>query len=59
LSHRACYSREPLDRFWGNTLEQLRRLRIWNIGLGKLTTNLIKDSFLTTSFGRKNSSDLE
>ncbi|MEK7783575.1 MAG: hypothetical protein AAB279_06585, partial [Candidatus Binatota bacterium] len=50
LSNRALYSREPLDRFWGNTLEQLRRLRIWNIDLGKLTTNLIKDFFLTTSF---------
>lgn len=50
LNNQALYSREPLDRFWGNTLEQLRRLRIWNIDLGKLTTNLIKDFFLTASF---------
>lgn len=50
LSNRALYSREPLDQFWANTLEQLKRLRIWNIDLGKLTINLIKDFFLTTSF---------
>jgi hypothetical protein len=25
-------------------------MRIWNIDLGKLTTSLIKDFFLTTSF---------
>ncbi|MBI2985758.1 MAG: radical SAM protein [Deltaproteobacteria bacterium] len=50
LSNRALYSREPLDRFWSNTLEQVRRLRLWNIDLGKLTTSLIKDFFLTTSF---------
>jgi hypothetical protein len=50
LSNRALYSREPLQRFWDNTLEQLRGMRIWNINLGKLTTSLIKDFFLTTSF---------
>ncbi len=50
LSNRALYSREPLQRFWGNTVEQLRGLKIWNIDLGKLTTTLIKDFFLTTSF---------
>lgn len=50
LSNRAHYSREPLQRFWSNTLEQLRGMRIWNIDLGKLTISLIKDFFLTTSF---------
>ncbi|MDP2601487.1 MAG: radical SAM protein [Deltaproteobacteria bacterium] len=50
LSNRALYSREPLQRFWDNTLEQLRGMRIRNIDLGKLTANLIKDFFLTTSF---------
>jgi len=50
LSNRALYSREPLQRFWSNTVEQLRGMRIWNIDLGKLTTTLIKDFFLTTSF---------
>ena len=50
LSNRALYSREPLQRFWGNTLEQLSGMRIWSIDLGKLTTSLIKDFFLTTSF---------
>ncbi|MBI3058502.1 MAG: radical SAM protein [Deltaproteobacteria bacterium] len=50
LSNRALYSREPLQRFWDNTLEQVRGMRIWNIDLGKLTTSLIKDFFLTTYF---------
>ena len=50
LSNRALYSREPLDRFWNNTLEQLRAMRLWNIDLGKLTISLIKDFFLTTTF---------
>ena len=50
LSNRALYSREPLDRFWANTLDQLKRMRIWNIDLGKLTAAVIKDFFLTTSF---------
>jgi len=50
LSNRALYSREPLERFWTNTLERLKRMKIWDIDLGKLTTALIKDFYLTTSF---------
>ena len=50
LSNRALYSREPLQRFWNNTLEQLKGMRLWNIDPGKLTTSLIKDLILTTSF---------
>jgi hypothetical protein len=50
LSNRAFYSREPLQRFWNDTLEQLKGMRLWNIHPGKLTTSLIKDLFLTTSF---------
>jgi radical SAM superfamily enzyme YgiQ (UPF0313 family) len=50
LSNRALYSREPLQRFWSNTVEQLRGLRIWNIDPGKLIASLIKDFSLTTSF---------
>jgi radical SAM superfamily enzyme YgiQ (UPF0313 family) len=50
VSNRALYSREPLQRFWDDTVEQFRGMRIWNIDFGKLTTNLIKDFFLTTSF---------
>jgi radical SAM superfamily enzyme YgiQ (UPF0313 family) len=50
LSNRALYSREPLQRFWNNTVEQLKGMRIWNVDPGKLTTNLIKDLLLTTSF---------
>jgi radical SAM superfamily enzyme YgiQ (UPF0313 family) len=50
MSNRALYSREPLQRFWSNTMEHLKGLRLWNINPGKLTTSLIKDLFLTISF---------
>jgi len=50
LTNRALYSREPLERFWSNTVEHLTAMRIWKIDPGKLTTNLIKDVFLTMSF---------
>jgi hypothetical protein len=50
LSNRAIYSREPLQGFWNNTVEQLKEKRLWNINPGKLTTSLIKDLALTTSF---------
>jgi hypothetical protein len=50
LNNRALYSREPLQRFWHDTVEQLKGMRLWNIHLGKLTNSLIKDLFLTTSF---------
>jgi radical SAM superfamily enzyme YgiQ (UPF0313 family) len=50
LSNRVLYSREPLQRFWNNTVEQLRGMRMWNIKPGKLTISMIKDFFLTASF---------
>lgn len=50
LSNRALYSREPLQIFWNYTIEHLKGMRIWKIEPGKLTTNLIKDFLLTTSF---------
>ena len=50
LSNRAIYSRQDLQRFWANTQEQLRGMRLWNIRPGKLATTLAKDFVLTTSF---------
>jgi hypothetical protein len=50
MTNRALYSREPLERFWNDTVEHLKELRIWKIDLGKLTANLIKDLYLTMSF---------
>jgi hypothetical protein len=50
LSNRALYSREPLQQFWDNTIEQLKAMRMWQIDPGKLATNLIKDFFLTAYF---------
>jgi radical SAM superfamily enzyme YgiQ (UPF0313 family) len=50
LSSRACYSREPLQRFWDNTVEQVRGVRLWKIHPGKVITNLTKEFFLSVSF---------
>jgi len=50
FGNRALYSREPLRRFWKETVEQLRDMRIWHINPGKLSSSFIKDFFLTTSF---------
>ena len=50
LSKRALYSREPLQNFCHNQIKQFKGMRIWKIDPGKLTSNLIKDLFLTTSF---------
>ncbi len=50
LSNRVVYSREDLQRFWSRTVENLRRMRLWNIPPWRLARALIKDSFLTTSF---------
>lgn len=50
LSNRVVYSREDLKRFWTLTLENLRRMRLWNISPRRLAAALIKDCLLTTSF---------
>jgi tRNA A37 methylthiotransferase MiaB len=50
FSNRAVYSRQDLQRFWGNTVEQLRDMRLWKIRPLKLVTTLAKDFFITTSF---------
>jgi radical SAM superfamily enzyme YgiQ (UPF0313 family) len=50
LTNRALYSRQPLERFWNNTMEHLTAMRLWKIDPGKLATSLLKDFFLTTSF---------
>jgi radical SAM superfamily enzyme YgiQ (UPF0313 family) len=50
LTNRVLYSRQPLERFWNNTVEHLTAMRLWKIDPGKLATSLLKDFFLTTSF---------
>jgi radical SAM superfamily enzyme YgiQ (UPF0313 family) len=50
MSHRAFYSRQDLQRFWVNTVAQLRSLRFWNIRPGKLMAAFAKDLLLTTTF---------
>ena len=61
LTNRAFYSREPLQRFWANTLHHLRGMRLWNIHPWKLGVAIAKDFALTTSFALtfKASSKLE
>jgi len=50
LSNRAFYSREPLQRFWDNTVEQLRGMRVWKIHPVKVISNLTKEFCLSISF---------
>jgi hypothetical protein len=50
LSNRVVYSRQDLQRFWADTMRQLRGMRFWNIHPWKVTTAFIKDLSLTASF---------
>jgi len=50
LSNRAIYSRQEVQRFWGNTMQNLRNLRFWQIRPGSLFSALLKDLMLTKSF---------
>ena len=50
LSNRVIYSRHDLQKFWAKTVENLRRMRLWSIHPLRLTSALIQDFFLTTSF---------
>lgn len=50
LSNRAVYSRQDLQRFWADTMRQLRGMRFWNIRPWKITVAFIEDLALTASF---------
>jgi radical SAM superfamily enzyme YgiQ (UPF0313 family) len=50
LSNRAVYSRQDRQRFWANTVEHLKKMRLGHIRPWKLLTNFAKDFDLTTSF---------
>lgn len=50
FSNRAVYSRQDRQRFWANTMEHLKTMRLRHIRPWKLLTNFAKDFDLTTSF---------
>jgi hypothetical protein len=50
LTNRAVYSRQDRQRFWTNTVEHLKKMRLRHIRPWKLLTNFAKDFDLTTSF---------
>ena len=50
INHRVFYSRQELQRFWSQTLSNLRQMRLWQIQPWKLTKAMLKDFSLTTAF---------
>jgi radical SAM superfamily enzyme YgiQ (UPF0313 family) len=50
FSNRAVYSRQDRQRFWANTVEHLKKMRLRHIRPWKLLTTFAKDFDLTTSF---------
>ena len=50
INNRVVYSRQELQRIWSDTLTNLRQMKPWQIRPWKLTTAVVKDFFLTTSF---------
>jgi radical SAM superfamily enzyme YgiQ (UPF0313 family) len=50
INHRVIYSRQELQRFWSQTLDNMRQMRLWEIQPWKLTKTMLKDFSLTTSF---------
>jgi hypothetical protein len=50
LNNRVVYSRQELQRIWSHSLTNLRQMKLWEIQPWKLTTAVVKDFFLTTSF---------
>ena len=50
FSNRAVYSRQDRQRFWANTVEHVKKMRLRHIRPWKLLTTFAKDFDLTTSF---------
>jgi len=50
LNNCAIYSRQELQRIWTQTLANARQMRLWQIRPWQLTSAMVKDFFLTTSF---------
>lgn len=50
FSNRAVHSRQELQKFWTNTVQNLRNLKLWHIHPVGVVSALVKDFLLTTSF---------
>jgi hypothetical protein len=50
FNNRVVYSRQELQWIWSHSLTNLRQMKLWEIQPWKLTTAVVKDFFLTTSF---------
>jgi hypothetical protein len=50
INNRVIYSRQGVQRVWSQTTSNLREMKLWQIDPWRLTTAVVKDFFLTTSF---------
>jgi radical SAM superfamily enzyme YgiQ (UPF0313 family) len=50
LNNRVVYSRQELQRIWTQTITNARQLKLWQIRPWKVTSAVVTDFFLTTSF---------
>lgn len=53
MDNRVIYSRQELQRIWTHAVANLRQMKLSQIHPWKLTSALVKDFFLTTSFAFK------
>ena len=53
IDNRVIYSRQELQRIWTHAVTNLRQMKLSQIHPWKLTSALVKDFFLTTSFAFK------
>jgi hypothetical protein len=50
VNNRVICSRQELQRIWSQTLANARKMKLWHIRPWRLTSAMVKDFFLTTSF---------
>jgi hypothetical protein len=50
INNRVIYSRQELQRIWSQTLNDLRRMKLWQIRPFRFSRALVKDFMLTTRF---------
>ena len=50
VNNRVICSRQELQRIWSQTLANARQMKLWHIRPWRLTSAMVKDFFLTTSF---------
>jgi radical SAM superfamily enzyme YgiQ (UPF0313 family) len=50
INNRVVYSRQELQRIWTQTITNARQMRLWQIHPCKVTSAMVTEFFLTTSF---------